>query len=98
MIPYLPAKILRRKAKLQFQGPVRQLLQGPLRSWLDRYPDLSRQAPEVLATGSYARINDLGHGRTRCKPMRIGPACAFSRPAWPAGKQVFPRLHMLVQA
>ena len=60
MIPYLPAKILRRKAKLQFQGPVRQLLQGPLRSWLDRNPDLSRQAPEVLATGSYARINDLG--------------------------------------
>ncbi|TAK51370.1 MAG: asparagine synthase (glutamine-hydrolyzing) [Gammaproteobacteria bacterium] len=60
MAPYLPPKILRRKRKLQFQGPVRELLRGPLRSWIESFPDLGAAAAEVLATGTYGQVRDLG--------------------------------------
>ncbi len=60
MTPQLPPKILQRKRKLQFQGPVRELLRGPLRSWIESFPDLGASAAEVLATGTYGQVRDLG--------------------------------------
>ena len=79
MIPYLPPKILQRKRKLQFQGPVGQLLQQPLKSWVDSYPDLGRLAPEVLASGSYARISELGKRLIRTWQERTLPRLVQTR-------------------
>jgi asparagine synthase (glutamine-hydrolysing) len=60
MTAQLPPKFLQRKRKLQFQGPVRELLRGPLRSWIESFPDLGAAATEVLATGTYGQVRDLG--------------------------------------
>jgi asparagine synthase (glutamine-hydrolysing) len=79
MIPYLPPKILRRKRKLQFQGPIKQLLERPLKSWLDGYPDLGRLAPDVLTTGSYAQISDLGQRAIRAWQERTYPRLAHAK-------------------
>jgi hypothetical protein len=45
-----------------------------------------------------ARVNDLGHGRNRCEPMRSGPACLPRCPARRPSEQVLPELHMLLPA
>ena len=60
MTPYLPQKILGRKRKLQFQGPVRELLQKPLKSWIASCPGLRAEAADVLATGTYGQVRELG--------------------------------------
>ena len=60
MKPYLPPEVLNRKRKLQFQGPVRQLLENPLKSWMNSYGGLADTSSDVLAKGSYAQVRDLG--------------------------------------
>ena len=35
---YLPAAVVRRKPKLQFQGPIKDVLTGPLKPWVDAHP------------------------------------------------------------
>ena len=60
MTPYLPPQIVERRRKLQFQGPIKQLLQKPLKPWLNSYPGLSRSAPDALATGTYEQISEFG--------------------------------------
>ncbi len=79
MIPYLPPQILQRRQKLQFQGPVKQLLQGPLESWLDRYATAGRPAPDVLATGSYAEISNFGRRLVRQWREETYPRLAQAR-------------------
>lgn len=60
MAPYLPRKVLNRRRKLQFQGPIRPLLQGQLRSWMDPYVDSRGSSPDVLAAGTYTQVRRLG--------------------------------------
>jgi asparagine synthase (glutamine-hydrolysing) len=79
MIPYLPPRILQRTEKLQFQGPVKQLLKGPLESWLDRYSAASRPAPDVLVTGSYAEISNFARRLVRQWREETYPRLAQAR-------------------
>jgi asparagine synthase (glutamine-hydrolysing) len=81
MTPYLPPQVLKRKRKLQFQGPIKQLLQKPLASWLESYPSLSRSAPDVLATGTYKQIRDFGSRLVREWKKQTYPRLASARVA-----------------
>lgn len=60
MAAYLPSQVRTRKHKLQFQGPIKDLLQKQLKPWLDSYPNLRRSAPDVLAMGTYGQISEFG--------------------------------------
>jgi asparagine synthase (glutamine-hydrolysing) len=60
MAPYLPEVVRTRKQKLQFQGPIRSLLQNQLSPWLDRYPSLRAAGTDVLATGAYPEVSEFG--------------------------------------
>lgn len=60
MAQRLPPKITRRKRKLQFQGPIKHLLQKELRPWLESYPEFKRASTDVLATGTYRQISQFG--------------------------------------
>jgi asparagine synthetase B (glutamine-hydrolysing) len=66
MTPYLPEKVLRRKSKLQFQGPVKNILEGPLKPWIHSQPAFARYLNEPgLATASYRRWRKIGDEITR---------------------------------
>ncbi len=60
MASHLPAKVLNRKRKLQFQGPIRHLLQKPLRAWVESASDGSDDERQILSAGSYRQISDYG--------------------------------------
>ena len=60
MGPHLPPKVLRRKKKLQFQGPIQHLLQKPLRRWADSVAENGVSNSSVLAKGNYRQISNYG--------------------------------------
>ena len=60
MVPYLPAIVRTRKQKLQFQGPIRSLLQDQLSPWIDAYPSVRSSAAGVLTTGTYSDVREFG--------------------------------------
>ncbi len=47
MTDYLPELVTRRKPKLQFQGPVKDLLTGPLRPWIEAHPSYRQQVNDA---------------------------------------------------
>ncbi len=49
MAPYLPPLVVRRKPKLQFQGPVKDVLLGPLKPWIDAQPAAHRDVEKARA-------------------------------------------------
>ena len=57
---YLPAIVRTRKQKLQFQGPIRSLLQDQLSPWIDAYPSVRSSAAGVLTTGTYSDVREFG--------------------------------------
>ncbi len=60
MRPYLPAKVLNRKKKLQFQGPIQFLLQRPLRRWVESVAEGGVGNSDLLPKGNYRQISDYG--------------------------------------
>ena len=56
MAPYLPANVIRRKPKLQFQGPVRSVLTGPLKPWIDAVPSFRLQVERAERENASHRI------------------------------------------
>jgi len=79
MAPYVPAKIRDRKKKLQFQGPIRRLLESELKPWLNSYPRLSRPVAALVESGTNAQLRHAGVELVREWKAQIYPKLVDDR-------------------
>jgi asparagine synthase (glutamine-hydrolysing) len=77
MAAHLPAKVRTRKPKLQFQGPIRPLLTGALKPWLDAHPELRELAGDLTAPGR--NVREIGLALVAAWKEKTFPALAGAK-------------------